>query len=66
MLVLSAYHKRRNIGVQKIWLFHHNPAIIKYYWQILNLAVAHPISMALCVCAKILAAFNLAILCLKL
>ena len=38
-------------------------AIMKYYWRIFNLAVARPLSMTLCVCAKILAIFNLAISC---
>ena len=36
---------------------------ITTYWQIFNLAVVHPISVTLCVCAKILVVFNLAILC---
>ena len=33
------------------------------YWRIFNLAVAYPVSMTLCMYAKILVVFNLAILC---
>ena len=59
---VCAYRKRRNISVQKIWRFRHNPPKLKY-WRILNLAVAYLVSMTLCTYAKILAVFNLAILC---
>ena len=54
----------RNIGVQKIWQFRQKLPKIKY-WQIFNLAVAYPVSMTLCMYmyTKILAVFNLAILC---